>query len=151
EAREKQDETRAVLGFVQDKILAAARPEGESGGLGREVTLLKALEAALPEVEAAFKGRPLVAASVRMTLGLSFLYLGDAATAELQFEIARKRYTDRLGPEHPDTLSSMNNLALSYDVLGRHAEALKLGQETLALRKAKLSPNHPDTLGTMDN
>ena len=30
----------------------------------------------------------------------------------------------KLGPEHPDTLSSMNNLAGSYAALGRHAEAL---------------------------
>ena len=48
EARDKEAEAKAVLGFVQDKILAAARPEGQAGGLGREVTLRKALEAALP-------------------------------------------------------------------------------------------------------
>ena len=40
----------------------------------------------------------------------------------------------------------MNNLAYSYQALGRHAEALKLHEETLALRKAKLGPDHPDTL-----
>ena len=93
-----------MLGFVEDKILAAARPEGQEGGLGREVTLRKALEAALPQVETSFQGRPLVEASVRMTLGTSFFYLGDAATAEQQFQIARARYTARLGPDHPDTL-----------------------------------------------
>ena len=52
----------------------------------------------------------------------------------------------KLGPDHPDTLTSMNNLANSYPALGRHAEALKLHEETLALRKAKLGPDHPDTL-----
>ena len=45
----------------------------------------------------------------------------------------------------------MNNLAASYTALGRHAEALKLREETLALRKAKLGPDHPDTLMTMGN
>ena len=41
-----------------------------------------------------------------MTLGTSFWYLGDAATAEQQYQIARARYTARLGPDHPDTLGA---------------------------------------------
>ena len=45
----------------------------------------------------------------------------------------------------------MNNLAGSYAALGRHADALKLREETLALRKAKLGPDHPDTLWSMNN
>ena len=45
----------------------------------------------------------------------------------------------------------MNNLAVSYAAVGRLAEALKLHEETLALRKAKLGPDHPDTLASMNN
>ena len=100
-AAERARESRAVLDFVENKILAAARPKGELGGLGREVTLRKALEEALPQVETSFQGQPLVEASVRMTLGQSFAYLGDAATAEKQFQIARARYTARAGPRPP--------------------------------------------------
>ena len=40
----------------------------------------------------------------------------------------------------------MINLASSYADFGRHADALKLREETLALQKAKLGPDHPDTL-----
>jgi tetratricopeptide (TPR) repeat protein len=43
----------------------------------------------------------------------------------------------------------MHSIADSYHNLGRHAEALKLAEETLALRKAKLGPDHPDTLWSM--
>ena len=50
----------------------------------------------------------------------------------------------KLGPTHPDTLSSMNNLVASYHALGRHTDALKLDKETLALRKVKLGPHHAD-------
>jgi serine/threonine-protein kinase len=149
EARDKQAEAKAVLGFVQEKILAAARPEGILGGLGREVTLRKALESSLMAVESSFQGRPLVEAAVRMALGTSFGALGDNATAEQQFQIARKRFTDTLGPNHPDTLSSMNDLALSYDNLGRHEDALKLGRETLEARQTVLGTDHPDTLRSM--
>ncbi len=42
----------------------------------------------------------------------------------------------------------MNDLAASYAALGRQADALKLRQEALALRKAKLGPDHPDTLNS---
>ena len=43
----------------------------------------------------------------------------------------------------------MSNLAASYTYLGRYADAIKLHEETLALRKVKLGPNHPDTAETI--
>jgi hypothetical protein len=43
----------------------------------------------------------------------------------------------------------MSNLASSLAALGRHAEALKLREETLAARKIKLGPSHPSTLLSM--
>jgi tetratricopeptide (TPR) repeat protein len=52
----------------------------------------------------------------------------------------------KLGPDHPDTLASMNNVATSYYALGRHAEALKHYEEALALQQVKLGPDHPGTL-----
>ena len=56
-----------------------------------------------------------------------------------------------LPPDHPDTLGSMHNLAMSYDNLNRHQDALKLLEETLAARKRVLSPDHPDTLTSQYN
>jgi len=57
----------------------------------------------------------------------------------------------KLGPGHPDTLSSMTGLAAAYAALGRPTDALKQFEETLALWKAKLGPDHPDTLLAMGN
>ena len=65
------------------------------------------------------------------------------------FEETLKLRKAKLGPDHPDTLASMNNLAGSYAALGRHSEALPLYEETLKLTKAKLGANHPDTVGTI--
>jgi light-regulated signal transduction histidine kinase (bacteriophytochrome) len=56
-----------------------------------------------------------------------------------------------LGPEHPDTLSSRNNLANGYLALGRNDEAVKLHEETLAIRERVLGPEHPDTLNSRNN
>src|SRR5262249_20346232 len=57
----------------------------------------------------------------------------------------------KLGPDHPDTLLSMNILASSYAALERHGEALRLREETVALQKTKLGPDHPDTLWSLHN
>ncbi len=56
-----------------------------------------------------------------------------------------------LGPDHPDTLTSMNNLALDYRVAGKLDRAVPLMEETLALSKTMLGPDHPATLTRMGN
>jgi tetratricopeptide (TPR) repeat protein len=150
-ATAREAETKAVLEFVENRVFAAARPEGQYGGLGHAVTLRRAVEAALPFVAKSFTDQPLIEARLRLTLGYSFLCLGDATTAAEQAEAARALYIRHRGPEHPDTLKSMYSLANSYYALGRYADALKLYEERLALQKAKLGPDHPDTLNSMNN
>ena len=54
-------------------------------------------------------------------------------------------------PTTPTRSRSMNNLANSYADAGQYERALKLHEETLALRKTKLGPDHPDTLMSMNN
>jgi serine/threonine protein kinase/tetratricopeptide (TPR) repeat protein len=150
-AREREAESRAVLDFVEKKVFAAARPKDQKGGLGKDVQLRKAVEAALPFVDTSFTEQPLIEARLRRTIGLSFYYLGETTIAAEQLRMARALYNDYRGPDHPDTLLSMNDLANSYDVLGRNAEALKLREETLALSKARLGGDHPETLRCMNN
>jgi hypothetical protein len=150
-AQAKEAETRAVFDFVEKKVIAAARPKRQEGGLGPEVTLREALTAALPAVEQSFAGQPLTEARLRGSLGGSFYYLGEARLSVEQHERARALYLEHLGPDHADTLRAMSNLANGYEALGRYAEALKLHEETLARRKATLGPEHLDTLTSMNN
>jgi serine/threonine-protein kinase len=56
-----------------------------------------------------------------------------------------------LGPEHPDTLTAMNNLAVSYAKVGRWDETLKMREDVLALDRKALGSEHPDTLKSMNN
>ena len=65
-----------------------------------------------------------------------------AAEAEEVLPLSRKVN----GPEHPDTLVVMGNLADSYDDAGRMDDALTLREEVLSLRRKVLGPEHPDTL-----
>jgi serine/threonine protein kinase len=150
-AQAREAESKAVLDFVENKILAAARPEGQDGGLGREVTLHKAVEAALPFVEQSFQAQPLIEARLRMTLGATFWFLGEAQSALEQYRKALAIRTKHLGSDHPDTLRNMMSLANSYTHLGRYDDAVKLNEQTLAIQKAKLGPDHPQTLRNMKN
>jgi tetratricopeptide (TPR) repeat protein len=151
EAKAREAETKAVLAFVENRIIAAARPGRQEGGLGREVTLRKAIEAALPSVVQSFPNQPLIEARLRQTLGKSFYYLNDPKTALEQAVAARALYSRHRGPDDPDTLTSMNLQAACYESQGQTAQALKLREETLALRQARLGPDHPETLKSMNN
>jgi len=54
-----------------------------------------------------------------------------------------------LGPEHPDTLRSMNNLANSLVHENHLAEALPLQRNVLSIKQRVLGPEHQDTLWAM--
>ena len=56
------------------------------------------------------------------------------------------RAGDTLGPDHPSTLASRNNLANAYRDAGRLDEAIALHKQTLEDRARILGPHHPDTL-----
>jgi len=145
-AEKREAETTAVLKFVENQILSATRPKGQAGGLGGDVSLRQAIKAAVPFVDGSFAKEPVIEARLRMTLGSSFVYLGETKSATEQLLKARTLYSQQLGPDHPDTLRCANNLAATYRADGRFAEALRLNEETLALRRAKLGPEHTDTL-----
>jgi serine/threonine protein kinase/tetratricopeptide (TPR) repeat protein len=149
--RQARDEAEAVLEFVEMHVFAAARPVGDEYGLGHDVTLRRAVEAALPFLEKSFADQPLIEARLRMTIGMSFHYLGDNQKAAEQFKTARELYSKVLGDEHRDTLSSMHKLALSYLELGRYEDALLLNKEVIARKTATLGPEHRETLNTMQN
>jgi tetratricopeptide (TPR) repeat protein len=56
-----------------------------------------------------------------------------------------------LEPEHPDTLGSLNNLALLYHNQGNYEQAEPLFQRALEAQERVLGPEHPDTLQTVNN
>ena len=145
----REAETKAVLGFVQDHIFAAARPEKQAGGLGRGVTLEKAIESAVPYVETRFRNEPLVEARLRLTLAWSYHYLGDGMASLQQATAARALFTRYSGKDNPDTLASRDALSAAYSDLDRYQEALSLDQETLAIRKSNSGSDGHDILRSM--
>ena len=56
-----------------------------------------------------------------------------------------------LGPEHPKTATSLNNLAQLYHDQGRYSDAEPLYKRALAIEEKALGPEHPDTATTLNN
>ena len=72
----------------------------------------------------------------------------NAEQLDVQVMDMRKKL---LGEEHPDTLTSMANLASTYRNQGRWNEAEKLFVKVMDMRKKLLGEEHPDTLTSMAN
>ncbi len=145
-SRRSAVESAAVLEFFQDQVLAAARPEGQEGGLGRDVTIRKAVDAAEPMVALAFKDQPAVEASIRGALGKTYLLLGEPGLAIRELDRAADLVEARLGHDHRDALAIRYHLANAYESAGRTAEAIKLLEATLKAFESKPMPDDRVTL-----
>jgi hypothetical protein len=53
--------------------------------------------------------------------------------------------------DHPWTLTSIGNLALTYQEQSRYKDAETLQAQVIETRKTKLGPNHPNTLLGISN
>jgi serine/threonine protein kinase len=150
-ARRSAAEARAVLSYFEDQVLAAARPQGQEGGQGTEVTIRQALDAAAPKIAAAFRDQPAVEASVRRVLGQTYRHLGEQTRAIPQLERALELRKSALGPEHPDTLDAENELAIAYWGAGRLGDVIPLLERVRAAQAAAPGPDHPQTLSTQND
>ncbi len=150
-ARRSAAESEAVLTFFQEKVLSAARPEGLGGGLGKDATIRNALDAAEPTIAGSFTEQPIVEASVRDALGLTYWHLGEPVMAIRQLERAVELRQSKFGPDHLGTLRSRGHLALFYTYAGRTAEAIPLLEELIRLLSTKVGPDDPDTLNSRNN
>ncbi|MEH2391582.1 MAG: tetratricopeptide repeat protein [Nostoc sp.] len=85
--------------------------------------------------------------------GLGWFYQGQGLyqQAELWYKLCIEVAENRLGLEHPDVATSLNNLAELYGFTGWYSEAEPLYQQALLLRKRLLGDNHPDVATSLNN
>jgi tetratricopeptide (TPR) repeat protein len=76
---------------------------------------------------------------------------GRYAEAEPLCQHALAIFEHQLGPEHPDTAQSLNNLAELYYAQGRYEQAELLYERALAIREQQLGPQHPETAQCLNN
>jgi tetratricopeptide (TPR) repeat protein len=90
-------------------------------------------------------------AEVWALAGLACLHAGRFGEAEPLLVRALETRERVLGTEHPETLTSVNNLASLYDKQGRFGEAEPLNLRALAGWERVLGADHPDTLVSVNN
>ena len=77
--------------------------------------------------------------------------LGRYEVASKMEEVALTVRRELLGEEHPNTLSSMNNLAYVLSDQGKNEQAEEIHRQALRLRETVLGKEHPSTLTSMNN
>ena len=110
----------AINGFLTEDVLAAADP---AVARGSELTVRQALDAAAANVDRKFKDRPLVEASVRNTLALTYDALGRADLGLPHAERAAALRRKLLGNDDPETVASVNTLVTLLQSQGKADEA----------------------------
>jgi eukaryotic-like serine/threonine-protein kinase len=133
--------------FLRD-MLASVDP---SQALGREVTVREVLDAAAGQVEAGLAEQPEVQASIRETIGNTYLALGlyDAARSQLEGALATRRAV--LGERHPDVAASLDALGTLEYYTGAYDHAVPLFQKSLEMRKELFGTNDRSVLLTLNN
>ena len=114
--------------------------------------------AVLPIVLGALACAPAAAQEEALLQALRYMGSGEAAfqredyaQAEVFYRRALELRERALGPEHPDTARSANNLGVMLSMQGRHAEAEVLFRRALAAIEIARGGAHPDTAGALNN
>ncbi|KAF8536533.1 hypothetical protein BDD12DRAFT_781369 [Trichophaea hybrida] len=80
--------------------------------------------------------------------------LADKGKYEQAEQMNRRALEGRekvLGPDHPDTMTSVNNLAQVLQSQGKCEQAEQMNRRVLEGREKVLEPDHPDTLTSVNN
>jgi tetratricopeptide (TPR) repeat protein/predicted Ser/Thr protein kinase len=133
-AQREADASREVSAFLHD-VLTSVDPFSSAG---RDVTVEDALSEAVERLDELSSASPSVEASLERTIGLAYQALGEHVTAEPHLRRAMEIRGAALGPDHEDTLESVNELALVLVDLRRldESEALARDGRERALRLA---------------
>jgi eukaryotic-like serine/threonine-protein kinase len=122
-----------INSFLQN-MLASAKPSAQ----GREVTVREVLEEAGKQAERNLTNEPEVQASVRGTIGSTYMALGLFAEAEVQLRRALVLRQSVLGESHPDVASSLDDLAGLMLEKGDYSAAEPLYRSALAMNRRLL-------------
>jgi eukaryotic-like serine/threonine-protein kinase len=121
-------------------------PRQESQEKPLAALLGERLEQAAAQLDVEAVGDPLTLARLQHTIASSQLALGHARSAIELLEKAHDTRITLLGPDHDDTLRSIQTLASAYWWVGRFDTALPMLEQVWAKSKEKLGPHHGRTL-----
>jgi Tfp pilus assembly protein PilF len=145
---------RSINEFLENDLLAQANPsdqESKNGNPDPDLKVRTALDRAAERIQGKFSGQPLVEASIRQTIGESYEGLDLFQQAQPQFERVVELQRKALGENDPETLKSMESLALIYKYRSQYPRAEAIYRHVLEIQRKTLGEDHTDTLTTVAN
>jgi non-specific serine/threonine protein kinase/serine/threonine-protein kinase len=109
------------------------------------------LDLAGSTIDEQFEEQPLVAATLRQEIAITYRELDLYERAQPYQELALATRRRLLGDDHPDTLTSTHMMGWLLEFHGRQAEAEPYLREALEGRRHVLGDDHPDTLESIAN
>ena len=144
---------QAVNDFLQNDLLAQASAANQAGHGARPNPDLKvrtALDRAAQRVSGKFDKQPEVEASIRDTIGQTYLDLGLFPDARKQLERALDLERRLDGIENPKTLRTMSRLGFAAFSQGNFTQAAELCRQAFEIQRRVLGAEHRDTLASMN-
>jgi tetratricopeptide (TPR) repeat protein len=140
---QRAEEQAEIARKVKDYLVRAFR-NPDPYVPGEKVTVARVLRQAEQEIDQL--DQPLLQEELLAVIGKTYVNLKLPEAIRVYEKVVKFR-TKRLGPDHPDTLFGIHNLAVAYQADGQLKKALPLYEETLEKQKAQLGPDHPDQHG----
>jgi eukaryotic-like serine/threonine-protein kinase len=149
-AERSAEESKKVLAFLRENVLKAVRPAND-GGLGLNVTVRDALNAAEPKIEETFVEQPEIELAIRSELADTFSFLADHERAVTQHEriveLVDHLYDAVADWDHYDrTLEARIRLATAYKLAQRYDQAIEFFEAVLPLLTDRSGADGQDTL-----
>ena len=148
-AEQSAADAKAVVEFFETQVLAASRPDQKTEGPEVDITILAALDAAEPQISKSFDKQPLVEASIRLTLGETYQFLGEDNKSIGQVERSYELTKKTLGAMHEENLMALESLQLYYLGSDRNEEAVTTTETLLTIHRELYGLEHEKTIRSM--
>lgn len=145
ESRVRQRTAETVAGIL-DGLIAAPDPWANGSAAGRDVTVVDALGRAEAGLDAAIHGDRAVEASVRTTLGSTWLNLGELPRARAHLERAASLWRELARDDEPAAARTLVLLAMLENQSGRPTEAETAARAAREQATRRLGAADPLTL-----
>lgn len=135
--------TDAVNQFINDDLLGGANPGRVPK---KDVTMREVLDIAAQRIDGKFPEDPLVEAAVRLTIGMTYLNLGEYSAAEPHLLRAEKLRAAHLQPDDPQLAQTYMGIFSLLFHRGQIAEAASHCEQLVESCRKQTNPD-PLTLG----
>src|SRR5262245_48686442 len=122
--RDRAEGESAKAGAINDFLTEILETPNPYAGGERQITVLQALEKAVPRIGRSFASQPLIEAAVSDSLGQTLSDLGQYDTAEPLLKRAIELRTQALGPRTAETALTWGRLSRLQQAVGRFDEAI---------------------------